>query len=153
VKVSASHLGIMLEGDGSLRLAVLNCCESARGGPFSSAGAALVNSGVPMAVAMQFPISNGAAARFAGMFYRSLVTGQPVERAMTVGRQFMRIESNVEWGIPVLFTRSGSCVLFEVEPHAQASEEPDNTPSRAAAATARPPRNSNAQEELRRLFA
>jgi len=148
VRVSASHLGLMLEGNGSLRLAVLNCCESASGGPFTSAGASLVNSGVPLAVAMQFPISNGAATRFAGQFYKSVIAGQPVERALTTARQFMRNESNVEWGIPVLFTRSGPCVLFEIEPRDQAAVP---LPATATASPVRP-RNASAQEELRRLF-
>jgi hypothetical protein len=115
-KVSGSELGLMLEGSGSLRLAVLNCCDSGRGSSgFSNVGTALVTSGVPMAVAMQFAISNGAAVRFASMFYKSLVLGETVERALTVARRYMRNESNVEWGIPVLFTRSGSCVLFEIQ--------------------------------------
>lgn len=147
VKVSASQLALCLEGDGSLRLAVLNCCESARGNT-SSVGAALVYSGVPMAVSMQFPISNDAAARFAGMFYKSLVLGHPIERALTAARQFVSGESSVEWAIPVLFTRSGSCVLFDAE-----SRRREPGPQAPAPSAQMPARKAQALEELRRLFA
>lgn len=146
VKVYGSALGVMLEGDGSLRLAVLNCCEGARGA-ISSAGASLVSWGMPMVVAMQFPISNGSSAHFAGKFYRSLVNGQSIEHAVTVARQFMRSKTSLEWGIPVLFSRSSSSVLFRVEPAASPAVVDES------AAAVVPPVNVRAREELRRLFA
>lgn len=148
VKVDGSSLGVMLQGDGSLQLAVLNCCEGARGA-ISSAGASLVSWGMPMVVAMQFPISNGSSADFAGKFYRSLVSGQSIEHAITVTRQFMRTKTSLEWGIPVLFSRSGSSVLFHVEP-APSAIEADGGP--AVAPPAAPAVNLRAREELRRLF-
>lgn len=111
VKVPASQLGITLGGE-NVRLAVFNCCDSARGTGFSSVGAAVVGEGVPIVVAMQFAITDTSAARFAAMFYKSLISGQPVERALTVARRFMWLASKVEWGIPVMFTRARSGVLF-----------------------------------------
>jgi hypothetical protein len=148
VKVSASHLGLTLE-DGNVRLAVLNCCESARGTNFSSAGAALVKSGVPMVIAMQFAITDVAASRFAAMFYKSLIGGQTVEHALTVARRYMRLRSNVEWGIPVLFTRSGACVLFNgrVTP-----PDPVATGAALRVPTEAMSRRTQAQEEFRRLW-
>lgn len=161
VKVSASQLALSLEGGGGLRLAVLNCCESGSGS-LSSAGAALVHSGVPMAVSMQFPITNGSASRFAGMFYESLIKGEPVEKALTSARQFMRMKSNLEWAIPVLFTRSGSCVLFEVDPRAEPASAQAAPPGSAAVPEfgrpSEPPAppvtgaRAQARDELRRLF-
>jgi len=149
VKVSASHLGMMLQNDGALRLAVLNCCDSGRGsGGFSSVGAALVNSDVPIAVAMQYAITDGAAARFAGSFYTSLVAGQCVERALTAARIYMRLQSNIEWGIPVLFTRTGSCVLFEIETRGAGDAEIRPAPADATV----PAYRTQARDELRRLF-
>jgi hypothetical protein len=152
-RVSGSDLAVALDdGVGHLRLAVLNCCDSGRGSSgFSSIGATLVaSSTVPLAIAMQFAISNGAAARFAGMFYKTLVAGQPVERALTVARRFVRGQSTVEWGIPVLFTRSGSCVLFNIEPR----EDSGGTPvSPATSSSMASDRRAGAREELRRLFA
>jgi CHAT domain-containing protein len=154
VKVMASQLALTLEGDPNLRLAVLNCCESGSGS-LTSVGAALVNSSVPMAVSMQFPITNGSAARFAGTFYEALVKGQPVEKALTEARIFVRVKSNLEWAIPVLFTRSGSCVLFDVEPRKdpQATLPPVAAASVVDTAAAQAlARKAQAQEELRRLF-
>lgn len=152
VKVSASQLGVILE-DGDVRLAVLNCCESARGNGFSSAGAALVKSGVPMVIAMQFAITDVAASRFAAMFYKSLIGGQPIERALTVARRYMRLRSNVEWAIPVLFTRSGSCVLFNSAPGSAMPVVAGAAPRPAARPPAEPmSRRTQAQEEFRRLW-
>lgn len=150
VKVPAFELGLALQGDGSLRLAVLNCCESGRSSghsAFSSAGAALVQAGVPVVVAMQFPITDSAAIQFTSGFYSSLVTGAPVERAITTARVAMRYSSNVEWGIPVLFTRAKTSTLFTVErPNVGAAE-----PETGTVAPERTTRTS-AQEELRRLY-
>ncbi len=111
VKVSASHLGDILKG-GRVKLAVLNCCDSGRGSASRSVGAAVVDSSVPLAVAMQFPITNESASRFSEEFYRAVINGDPVEAALTSARQFMQLESHLEWGIPVLFTRTDSSVLF-----------------------------------------
>ncbi|SDC27920.1 CHAT domain-containing protein [Variovorax sp. CF079] len=152
VKVSASELGVIL-GNGNVHLAVLNCCESARGNSSSSTGAALVDSGIPMAIAMQFAITNIAASRFSGMFYKSLKTGATIEKALTVARQYMRLQSSVEWGIPVFFTRAGSCVLFE--PAAVGAMQTEGLVAPAAGpATASPPplQMTKAQEKLRELW-
>jgi len=151
VRVTESELRVTLEGDGNLRLVVLNCCDSGRGSTgFSSLGTSLVHSCVPMAVAMQFAITDDAAARFAGRFYKSLVAGQCVEQALTVARQFIRIQSNMEWGIPVLFTRTQPCVLLELD----ATKGATGTPPSAALPASPTPAASRAQarEELRRLF-
>lgn len=148
VRVSADQLGYMLEDDGTLSLAVLNCCDSGQGSNgFSSAGAALVHSGVPLAVAMQFAITDGAAARFAGAFYGALVGGHCIEAALTKARLSMRLESNVEWGIPVLFTRTGSCVLFELKPSV-----PAGASQTMPAAPTSPGNRNQARDELRRLL-
>jgi CHAT domain len=145
------ELGMMLDSNGAVGLAVLNCCDSGRGGGgFLSVGATLVNSGVPLAVAMQFAITDGAAARFAGQFYSSLTAGHSVEQALTIARQFIRLQSNVEWGIPVLYTRTGSCVLFEVGAADQVARRPAPESPVIARASAN---RAQAREELRRLFA
>lgn len=149
----ASELALTLQG-GPLQLAVLNCCDSARGSDAASPGAALVRSGVPAVVAMQYPITDDAAIGFAGMFYNALVAGQPIEKALTAARVLMYGRSKVEWGIPVLFTRANSNVLFKIDRPlvAKAAE----TQSRAAE---QPPplsdyevKRRQAQAELRRLF-
>lgn len=148
VKVSATRLGEILE-DGNVSLAVLNCCESAKGNASSSVGAALVDAGVPMAIAMQFAITNASAQRFSERFYKSLTEGQTVERALTAARKYIRLESDSEWAIPVFFTRADSSALFD--PPAEGSTPPV---ARAALPPALQPslRMTQAQEELRRLW-
>lgn len=148
VQVSGSELGTTLE-DGNVSLAVLNCCESGKGGGFSSVGATLVKASVPTAIAMQFPITDKAATRFSTSFYRSLTAGQPIEQALTAARRFVRFNSNVEWGIPVLFSREGSCVHFAFSHKAgvQALEIPSSPVPLDAPALLSP-----AREELKRLW-
>jgi hypothetical protein len=156
VKVSASRLADIL-ADGDVDLAVLNCCESAQGNASSSVGAALVEQGVPMAIAMQFAITNTAASRFSEHFYKSLTKGQTVERALTVARKYIRMNSDAEWAIPVLFTRSGSFALFDAMPDAPMPQEALGALSpvgavRAVPAAAPPARMSLAQSKLRELW-
>lgn len=159
VKVSASRLADIL-ADGDVDLAVLNCCESAQGNASSSVGAALVEQGVPMAIAMQFAITNTAASRFSEHFYKSLTKGQTVERALTVARKYIRMNSDAEWAIPVLFTRSGSFALFDAMPDAPMPQEALGAlgtvgtvgAARAVPAAAPPARMSLAQSKLRELW-
>ena len=112
----ASGLAAMLKM-GKVRLAVLNCCDSGRG-PISGLGATLVQTTVPLAVAMQFPISDEAALEFSEEFYKALVRGQSVENALTLARTVMYAKSRLEWGIPVLFTRSEPTVMLRAGPRA-----------------------------------
>jgi hypothetical protein len=113
-EVKASDFKYLL-GDTPLRLAVLNCCESGQGSicdPFASPAAALVRHGIPAVVAMQFPISDSAAIRLARGFYESLAASLPIERAITEARLLILQSSNIEWGIPVLYTHSRTGQLF-----------------------------------------
>jgi CHAT domain-containing protein len=152
-EISATDLSLMLQGDGSLQLAVLNCCESGRGGgvkAYSSPGAALVRSGIPAVVAMQFPISDQAAIQFASRFYSSLASGYSVEKAVTAARVDMRLSSDLEWGIPVLFTRTvtGRMVPGARDRRVDSSIEETTTIVHDNFASKR----QLAQQELRRLF-
>ena len=157
-EISASKLKNFLQGQ-FLRLVVLNCCEGARPGgkdkdAFSSTGAALVRSGIPAVVAMQFPISNDAATQFANGFYKALASNAPLEKAITWARVRMSQASNVEWGVPVLFTRFPSGRLFTVHPTAEnVSKAVSNKPDKVAEP---PVALENTQEiarrELSRLF-
>jgi CHAT domain-containing protein len=118
-EVGARDLTIPLRGGpsvDSLRLVVLNCCDSARAtakNPLSSPAAALVAAGVPAVVAMQFPISDHGAIQFAGVFYGELTQGRAVEAAITSARRRMWAKPSIEWGIPVLYTRSKTGRLFK----------------------------------------
>jgi len=153
VKVSATRLGEILE-DGKISLAVLNCCESARGNASSSVGSALVASAVPMAIAMQFPITNASASRFSDQFYKSLREGKTVESALTQARKNIRNGSDAEWGIPVLFTRVDSCVLFKEPSPAEkaAAVTAEQAPAGSANVKVPAPERTKAQIEMGLLW-
>jgi hypothetical protein len=104
-EVPASELKDYLQGP---RLVVLNCCDGAREGrsSFTSPAATLVRSGVSSVVAMQFPISDAAASRFAANFYEALAANASVEEALTRTRLLLRGAKSLEWGTPVLYTDS-----------------------------------------------
>ena len=117
--VSATQLGRLLADQRTLRLAVLNACEGARGdeqSPFSSMAAALVQRGLPAAVAMQYAISDAAATAFAGQFYGALADRLPIDAAVSEGRKAIdqSAPGTVEWGTPVLFSRAADGVIWQI---------------------------------------
>jgi outer membrane protein assembly factor BamD (BamD/ComL family) len=78
--------------------------------------AAIVMAGVPAVVAMQFPISDVAAIRFASRFYPLAALGEPVDYAVAEGRRAIRVAESdtMEWATPILFMRAPDGVLFRV---------------------------------------
>jgi tetratricopeptide (TPR) repeat protein len=120
VKRFASHLATMLVGaSSSLRLVVLNCCESAKinvGEKFGNPAIGLMRGGwLPAVVAMQFPITDGAAIAMSEGFYKALANNSPVDDAIMKARGFIAMESRVEFGIPVLYMRSADGKIFAVD--------------------------------------
>ncbi|WP_409190176.1 CHAT domain-containing tetratricopeptide repeat protein [Bradyrhizobium sp. RDM4] len=120
VKKFASDLAMMLTGaKRSLRLIVLNCCESARinvGDRFGNPAIGLMKTGwLPAVVAMQFPITDNAAISMSEGFYAALAGNRPIDDAVTLARKFIQEKSRVEWGIPVLYMRSSDGRIFDVE--------------------------------------
>ena len=111
---------IFLDEQDSLRLVFLNACKTAVStaqaelDPFAGIATMLIEVGVPAVVAMQFPITDDAAVRFADTFYRRLVRGQPVDTAVAEGRKSLWVERSgrSEWATPVLFMRSKDGALF-----------------------------------------
>ena len=134
-KVSGQYVGTLLADHRSLRLAVLNSCEggrSSRSDPFAGAAQSLVQQGLPAVIAMQFEISDDAAAVFAQEFYMALAGGYPVDAALAEGRRaIFATKTNAEWGIPVLFMRAADGVIFRVVPNDNLPESgvSDLTPS------------------------
>ncbi|WP_199552322.1 CHAT domain-containing protein [Streptomyces sp. N35] len=124
-QLGAENLAMMLHAHRSLRLVVLNACETGRSAaadPFSSMGGALLRAGVPAVLAMQYAISDRAAVEFGRTFYEGLAHRLPVDAAVTEARQAIRLAlpGTLEWGTPVLFMRAAEGVLFEVaEPVAE----------------------------------
>jgi CHAT domain len=117
-EVSGEELGLLLQDERSLRLAVLNSCEGARSShvdPFSGAAASLVHYGVPAVIGMQFEITDEAAIAFAGRLYGGLARNYPVDAALAQARRAIFAAGNdIEFGTPVLFLRGQDARLFDV---------------------------------------
>ncbi|NNN33689.1 CHAT domain-containing protein, partial [Streptomyces sp. S3(2020)] len=118
-QLGAENLAMVLQGHSSLRLVVLNACETGRASsadPFSSVGGALMRAGLPAALVMQYPISDQAAVEFSQSFYEELAQGRTVDAAVTEARQSVRLAlpGTLEWGTPVLYMRSLDGMLFAI---------------------------------------
>lgn len=147
-EVPASELKDYLQGPyGRPRLVVLNCCDGAREGrrSFTSPAATLVRSGVPSVVAMQFPISEPAASRFAASFYEQIAENAPVEDAITRTRLMIK-DKSIEWGTPVLYTHARGGRLF-------AGIRRDGTSATLSGSAVRGDAETRARRRLRELFA
>ena len=114
--VDAEQLGLNLRGNG-IRLAVLAGCETGRRdgvNVWSGVAPVLVKAGIPAVVANQFSIRDNCAIAFSQQFYRALVGGLPIERAVTAGRiaAYNKDKEGRDWGVPVLYHRAGDGQLF-----------------------------------------
>ncbi len=117
VRVDGEALAALLRGS-SVRLVVLNACESARSDPsdtFAGVAPRLVQAGVPAVVAMQAALLDRAALRFSAAFYRAVAALAPVDAAVTAGRQalFAREPEDPGWAAPVLFLSVSDAMLWE----------------------------------------
>lgn len=105
----------------SLQLAFLNACRTACSAqeagfdPFAGVASALVLSGMPAVLAMQFSVSDDAASVFSTAFYRRIAAGDPVDAATSEGRLAVLLgePTSSEWATPALFLRSWDGRLFE----------------------------------------
>ena len=121
----------------SLRLVVLNACSTGRWGgdgadPFAGVASALILSGLPAVLAMQAPISDGAAIAFSQELYQHLAEGDPVDAAVVEGRlaiqrQARADDTDSEWATPALFLRSGGGAPNPAEPIRADQEEREDS--------------------------
>jgi CHAT domain len=145
-RMSAVVLAKKLTNAG-VRVAVFGTCESAkRDGVSEWAGVAptLVAEGVPIVVAMQYPVFDTHAIAFSKAFYTALAAGLSVDEAVTTGRLAMlgagdgelrhlgfvdddhdadQSRANVQWGVPVLYMRSADSVIFPTRGDSTKAEE------------------------------
>jgi tetratricopeptide (TPR) repeat protein len=120
-RVTGSELATELTGLPSLRLVVLNACDTGRPGASASLGtfagvaAALILARIPAVLAMQSPISDAAARAFSNKLYRRLGAGDPVDVATAEARLaiWRRRRRSFEWATPVLFLSGSDGRLFE----------------------------------------
>jgi hypothetical protein len=118
--LTGQALAAKVAGVPSLRLVVLNACQSAAGAaadPYGGVAAALVRGGIAAVVAMQQPIADVAAIAFSKAFYRRLAAGAEVEEALTEGRQAIHTLSpgSGAFSIPVLFSRTSEPLFVPLE--------------------------------------
>lgn len=116
--VRGEDLARELSEENSIRLVVLNSCQSAAetaGDPFAGIASSIVARGIPAVVAMQTAISDSAARAFSEEFYRAVSDGWPVEAAMSEARRAVaHAAGGIEWATPVLYLRAGAGPLFDV---------------------------------------
>lgn len=117
--VSGQYLGTLLHDEDTLRLAILNACESARtsrSDPFAGVAQSLIQQGIPAVVAMQFEITNEAAVAFAHELYAAVAEGHSIESALAEARMIIFLQGNdVEWGTPVLYMATRDGKIFDLE--------------------------------------
>lgn len=145
VEVTPAILGPHLRDHDPLRLVLLNACHSARVGttdPYSGMAQGLVQQDSTAVVAMQFPISDGAAAAFTGEFYGALADGLPVDQSATSARKALLADYAAEWATPVLFLRSPDGRVFESVTAAAASVGTGPAAPRSASPPVYPPASS-----------
>jgi WD40 repeat protein len=143
-RLAASDFALLLAEQRSLRLVVLNSCDTARASTtdrFSSTASTLMRRGIPAVVAMQYEISDQAAIAFARGFYTALAAQHPVEQAVTRGRRAVKLarQNTLEWVVPVLYLRSTTGALFDLVdiPLTPAPSTLETTPSDKPSAPAK----------------
>ncbi len=118
VPMGGPSLAYLLQDHPSLRLAVLNACNGARGSSentFPGTAQVLVQRGVPAVIAMRSEVMDETACSFAEKFYRGLAAGLPVDACVGEVRRALAEERNPEWGTPVLYLRATDGRLFALE--------------------------------------
>lgn len=120
-QVDGDLFGEFVAGAHDLRLVVLNACNTAR---YSGAAGRPLHYGVATGVlqrtgrsviAMQRPISDGAAISFSQTFYRYLALDHPVDLALAEAR-LQLAHDGPEWSTPVLFLSAEEGRVFAVAP-------------------------------------
>jgi hypothetical protein len=124
--VDAEVLAGLLRGS-SVRLAVLNACESARTDPresFAGVAPQLVRAGLPAVIAMQTYTPDEAATQFSRAFYGAIADDWPVDAAVTAARQalFAHAPASPVWSVPALYLTAPDGILWERAVGATAAE-------------------------------
>ncbi|MBN1936356.1 MAG: CHAT domain-containing protein [Anaerolineae bacterium] len=136
--VDGQSLSTLLHNERSLRLAVLNACESgvtSRSALFAGTAQRLVQQGIPAVLAMQFEVADAVAIELVSEFYTALADGYPVDAALTEGRQRVFLSGEgVAWATPVLYMRALDGDLFGIQASSTHKKESDQPVSPIAPA-------------------
>ena len=130
--VSGKRLADVIGETPSLRLVVLNACESAKGPgdfPARSVAASLIKAHIPAVLAMRRRVADRSATAFSEGFYWALAQGMEVDAAVASAR--LDIDDTDElfeqWSIPAFFTSSLDGRIFKF---GGAEKEKDMEPKR-----------------------
>jgi len=115
-RLEAEALARLLGGR-DLLLAVLNACETGRGGRtdfLRGVAPALLAAGVPAVAANQYRVADEAAATFVRHFAWALTRGFPISAAFREARVAVHCggTGTLDWAVPVLYARDPSAILF-----------------------------------------
>jgi len=151
--ITGEELGVLFQDHPSLRLAVLNSCEGARGSvedPFAGSAQSLVSAGVPAVVAMQFEVTDNAAITISKEFYGAIADGLPVDAALAEARKAVRLSGNeIEWGTPVLYMRAPDGRVFKLAPRVEGEAPPAAERERAEREVAEAADRARAEQEAK----
>ncbi|MGK5170777.1 tripartite tricarboxylate transporter substrate-binding protein [Geodermatophilus sp. CPCC 205761] len=151
--ISGADLGALLHDHRTLRMALLNSCEGARGGrsdPYAGTAQSLIYQGIPAVVAMQFEITDRAAIIFTRGFYEAVADGYPLDAAMAEARKAIRHQPNpVEWGTPVLYLRAPDGRIFDLPTGPRDTEDSSQRDSVVSTATDAMPSDDHSLHALR----
>lgn len=126
VPMRADQLAVNLRSRG-VQLVVLGACKTAQrddANIWSGVVAALMEAGIPCAVAMQYKIADSTGLEFSRNFYHALAAGLPLDAAVGAARlaifnKWNAVLGNPElagywcdWGAPVLYLRTGYDQVF-----------------------------------------
>lgn len=144
IRVTSAQLGTHVRDHDPLRLVVLNACQTATTDnvdAYSGMAQGLIQQEAAAVVAMQFPITDGAAIVFTEEFYGALADGEPVDQAVTSARKAMLADYTREWATPVLFLRAPDGRVFDRIVPVPPVESPVITRESTTADDAPPPPN------------
>ncbi|RMD56669.1 MAG: CHAT domain-containing protein, partial [Nitrospirae bacterium] len=108
-QVSAQDLTDALIGSESIRLLFLSACETGREiQPNTGLARVLISKGVPMVIAMTYPIWDSAAIQIAKSFYSNLTARRSVTFSLKMARSeyAKTFRDSFQWAIPALFSQS-----------------------------------------------
>ena len=117
IPVRAEDLARELSEENTIRLVVLNSCQSAveqPRDPFAGLASSIVARGVPAVIAMQQAIADDVARVFAEELYRAVAEGLPIDAAVSEARRAIsHASSGTAWATPVLYMRAADGMLFD----------------------------------------
>jgi CHAT domain/AAA ATPase domain len=127
---SAKELGQLFAGSG-VQCAFLSGCQASQAPPRGKLGGlaqGLLAEGVPLAIGWGASILDTVATQIAGRFYGAVATGQPVDRALTQARQWVRRlceqTEDPSWSLPVLYASTTQTQVFDEKAPAERTARP-----------------------------